>query len=139
MPNTIVLTGFKEFEGKLANLPEKIRKEVGAEIYFAGKEWESLAKQSAPVDKGRLRNEIRAVKVSDIQVDVVVNIEYAPYVEWGTGGKVSVPADLKEYALQFKGTVKVVGIRPQPFFFIHKQAVTTRLIQNIQKVINSFD
>jgi len=32
-----------------------------------------------------------------------VNVNYAPYVEFGTGNRVVIPDDVKDYAIQFKG------------------------------------
>lgn len=47
-----------------------------------------------------------------------VNVRYAPYVEFGTGSGVSVPPELQEYALQFKGRgLRKVNRRAQPYFF----------------------
>ena len=31
------------------------------------------------------------------------NVKYAPYIEFGTGGKVNIPAGFSSYASQFKG------------------------------------
>lgn len=47
-----------------------------------------------------------------------VNVHYAPYVEFGTGKGVSVPNELAEYAIQFKGKgIRKVNNRAQPYFF----------------------
>ena len=46
------------------------------------------------------------------------NIKYAPYVEFGTGGLVSVPKGLEDIAIQFKGAgIKQVNLPARPFFF----------------------
>ena len=45
---------------------------------------ERYAKEKAPVDTGRLRNSI-SHQVDDETVYVGTNVEYAPYLEFGTG------------------------------------------------------
>jgi hypothetical protein len=45
-------------------------------------------------------------------------VKYAPYVEFGTGTKVIVGQDTKEYAMQFKGQgIRQVNNQAQPYFF----------------------
>ena len=52
----------------------------------AGYVVENAAKSKAPVGTGELRNSIMHVLDSDaIACDVGTNLEYAPYVEYGTG------------------------------------------------------
>lgn len=99
----IKLQGFKEFENKLRNLPVQLKKEIGGETFFAAKDWERRAKLAAPVDQERLRGEIRGSQSGELASEVVVNVSYAPYVEWGTKSKVQVPAELSSYAATFKG------------------------------------
>ena len=39
-------------------------------------------------------------------------------MEFGTGGKVKVPAELKDIAIQFKGKgIREVNIQPRPFLY----------------------
>lgn len=119
MPNLITLTGFAEFEAKLQNIPKKLQNELGQVAKFAADTWEQLAKKDAPVDQGRLRNEIKAVKLSNIAAEVVVNSEQAPWIEWGTRSRVRVPAELVAYASQFKGkgsTLKGKGTAKEMIF-----------------------
>jgi phage gpG-like protein len=47
---------------------------------------EGKAKQLAPVDTGRLRASIRT-DLAPLRAVVGTNVEYAPYVEHGTGGR----------------------------------------------------
>lgn len=45
---------------------------------------EGYAKENCPVDTGRLRNSIsNAVRDNDVYIGT--NVEYAPYIEYGTG------------------------------------------------------
>ena len=43
---------------------------------------------------------------------------YSAYMEFGTGGLVEVPKELKDQAIKFKGNgVKQVNLRPQPYLY----------------------
>lgn len=51
-----------------------------------GQDAEAYAKQYAPVDTGNLRNSIsNEVSESESAVYIGTNVEYAPYLEFGTG------------------------------------------------------
>ena len=63
------------------------------------------AKQKAPVNYGQLRQSIGSTKAT-IQTNrslIFANTPYAAYVEFGTGGKVSIPKGFEQLAGQFKG------------------------------------
>jgi len=62
------------------------------------------AKQRAPKNLGKLAQSISspAVKVSELNYKVVVTSDYGAYVEFGTGAKVSIPAEMQELASQVK-------------------------------------
>lgn len=78
------------------------------------------AKLLAPVDTGRLRSSIVTTKArpSNLVASTVVNVNYAPFVEFGTRSNVEVPQGLEEYALQFKGNSSGgVGMVARPFLF----------------------
>ena len=68
------------------NSKKTLKKSIGKEINFVKRE----AKMLCPVDTGALRNSIRSVVKEEgtgIVAEVVTNLEYAPYVEFGTGIK----------------------------------------------------
>jgi hypothetical protein len=45
------------------------------------------------------------------------NAPYAPYVEFGTGGTVSIPKGFEAMAGRFKGKgIRKINLRPRPFF-----------------------
>lgn len=141
MANEIRLEGFDEFKKKLAGLPGRSRIAIDAIVQDEAKRWEGLAKRSAPRNKivglgGRLLGGIISRKIADYSAEVTVNTRYSPYVEFGTGTKVSVPADLIKYALQFKGSRKVIGMAAQPYLFVHKLAVETSLKTRVQNYLN---
>jgi len=113
------------------------------------KEIELDAKQRAPVNKikgfgGNLRLGIYEERVDDFHYKVVARESYSAYMEFGTGGLVNVPDELKELAIQFKGAgVKQINIRPQPFLYpaLLKGRVNylTDLNKQLKKLTNKYN
>lgn len=57
---------------------------IGLEV--VGMKAEGYAKDNTPVDTGRLRNSMsHKVNMRDSSVYIGTNVEYAPYIEFGTG------------------------------------------------------
>ena len=76
------------------------------------------AKQLAPVDIGKLRQGIGKQKKEELNRTIFAREKYSAYIEFGTGGLVNVPNELKELAIQFKGKgVKQINIKPQPYLY----------------------
>lgn len=65
------------------------------------------ASVNAPVNYGDLHQSIREIEVDKLNWKIVANATglapYAAYVEFGTGTKVKVPAELKDVAERFRG------------------------------------
>lgn len=139
MSNAIKLDGFKQFQDKLKKLPANLRSTSDAYVQRAAQDWEGRAKRAAPVQVGNiggnLRGNINSEKKGEMLAEVTSGVFYSPYVEWGTGTRVKVPADLQSYAIQFKGVKKVIGRYPKPFFFVHKQAIKNELYEKLNKLL----
>ena len=83
------------------------------------------AKTLAPVNKhpnitgGDLKQGIANEKVEGKIAQVIyARKKYSAYVEFGTGGKVQIPEELKELAAKFKGKgIREVNMQPQPFLY----------------------
>jgi hypothetical protein len=136
---SVKLSGFKEFEAKLATLDRVLFEEIDGECEFAAEEWKELAKLATNpnIDTGRLHQSITAYRVSQMNYEVVSPMEYSAYLEWGTGTKVSVPADLIKYAIQFKGFKSVIGSRPYPFFFPQASIVRKNLFDKVKNILET--
>lgn len=100
---SVNLQGIKGVEEALKNLDVSVKKDVSNEINASALKIQNDAKRLAPVNFGQLRNGIKLEKISDLTFGVESTASYSPYVEFGTGGKVSVPADFQAYAQTFKG------------------------------------
>ena len=86
------------------------------------REIEATAKQIAPYDFGALRQNIKALEQDKLNWAVYANAfgnaPYSAYQEFGTGGLVEVPDELKDIAIKFKGKgIKKIDMRPQPFLY----------------------
>lgn len=103
MSFSVNLQGIKEVENALKNLDVSVKKDLSNEINASALKIQSDAKRLAPVNFGQLRNGIKLEKDTDLTFSVNSYASYSPYVEFGTGGKVSVPADFQAYAQTFKG------------------------------------
>jgi HK97 gp10 family phage protein len=109
---------FKNTIKELRSFGDEGRKVISIVTRETAKEIELTAKQLAPVDFGKLRQGITEAKVDDYHYKVIALERYSAYMEFGTGGLVSVPNELKEIAIQFKGAgVKQINLRPQPFMY----------------------
>lgn len=103
MAFVVNLSGLDAVQKALKNLDTNLKKEVSNEINASSLNIQRNAKRLAPVNFGQLRSGINLIKSGDLTFSVESAASYSPYVEFGTGGKVSVPADFTAYAKQFKG------------------------------------
>lgn len=167
MPTTVTLSGFKEFEQKCKNIPQILMQELDGEVEDAARLWESLAVQAAPVDQGFLKGLISKQKITLGEWEVTSEAEHSAFLEFGTKTRVSVPAELQVYAMNFKtgytpggakkmifawmkrvGIVKeawwvvfmsiiIKGIYPHPFFFPQKPLAEKQFITGAQRILNT--
>ena len=115
--------------------PEAVKERVAFELEEFVKEVNGEQVMKTPVDTGPLRagNDFRG---SELQWELFNTKDYAPYVEFGTGGLVNVPAGLEDYAIQFKGQdIKEVNLPARPFFFEPFLRKRKELVQNIKKAL----
>lgn len=97
------IIGLPELQIRIRKAQDKLLKNVDRELNDGARAIASEAKQRAPGDVGTLRQGIDSRKVEANKYEVFSNAEYSPYVEFGTLEKVQIPAELAEYAAQFKG------------------------------------
>ena len=125
----------KDLEGDVADY-------VRAEIEDSILAIESEAASNVRVNFGNLKNSIQStpIKVSknEITGGVEVGAEYAPYVEFGTGGGVQVPAELQKFAIQFKGkTGRIRNFNADPFFYPAVWKQRQELPKNIERTLTT--
>jgi hypothetical protein len=102
---------------------------------------EREAKNACPVDFGILRSSIeKTVGASDagriLSAEVGTNVEYAPFVEFGTGSGVSVPAGQEEFAMQFKGkTGRKRNYPARPFLFPAWERERPKFVKSMEAIL----
>ena len=131
------ISGLAELKGRLDKM-SNLLPQVQHEMETAAANIDMNAKQNAAVNFGTLQQTISWDPVGGDTVEVVATAEYAPYVEFGTGGLVDVPEGLEEYAMTFKGAgVKKVNLPARPFLFPAFAVEKPLLIERIIKIIES--
>ena len=99
------ITNIDEAFKKIDKFSVNIQNEVKNEIAASALKIQSDAKRAAPVYLGKLRQSIYMYEINEgnkFAYKVGTNESYAPYVEFGTGGKVSIPGEYSSFASQFK-------------------------------------
>ncbi len=82
------IEGLDELLATLSGLGGDIREASRKGLERGAKKIQRNAKYLAPVDTGHLRNSIKTkskVTQDEAEAQVFTNLEYAPYVEFGTG------------------------------------------------------
>ncbi len=133
-----------QLKKKLDNLRAFESQKLSNELGKTALDISRMAKQSAPVDSGTLKQSIKAERKGKT-VEVIAGAHYAPYVEFGTGGSVDLNDMLQlgipaSYAAQFKGKgIRDVNLPARPFFFssarIGFKNLLNRLNGEIKKAI----
>jgi len=130
--------------GALKNKMDKLRafsgQKLANEIGRTGLEIVGMAKSQVPVDTGKLKQSIKAEKKGK-KVEIVAAQDYAPYIEFGTGGNVDfddmiqlgIPAS---YASQFKGQ-RPGNLKPRPFFFGSVRVGFNNMLNRLKNNLNN--
>ena len=126
----------KAIESKNKALIEGVDNELKATVMDVN------AKQvsRAPIDTGKLRQSIGWEKDAALTYSMVtrgMGAEYAPYIEFGTGGMVDIPKGLEAEASKFKGRgIRQVNMKAQPFFFAPFFEEKNNLLKRLQKILD---
>jgi HK97 gp10 family phage protein len=102
---------------------------------------EREAKNLCPVDDQILRPSIaKTVTATDsgrvLEAEVGTSVEYAPFVEFGTGSGVSVPAGQEEFAMQFKGkTGRKRNYPARPFLFPAWEKERPKFVKSMEAIL----
>jgi HK97 gp10 family phage protein len=99
----IDLSGIPRLEKKLNDIKSNIATDLAKEISASALKIEKDAKRNAPTNMGTLKQSIHATSKDKLTHYVEVGASYGAYLEFGTGGKVSIPSGYENYAATFKG------------------------------------
>ena len=126
---------------RIGKLAPEIAKEVAMEVNASALAIQSKARRDVVVDNSTLRSSIQLKEVNrgdKIMYTVGSRLKYAPYVEFGTGGTVNVPAGYEDFAMQFKGKgIRKINLRPRPYLIPAFESEIPILRKNIQNVIKN--
>jgi HK97 gp10 family phage protein len=105
---TARISGLRQALAQLEKIKNKQQAEIKRAFTVSALNVEREAKRNAPVNMGRLRSDIqRSTDFDDgmvVRAEVFNTVDYAPFIEFGTKSNVNVPAELTQYALQFKAS-----------------------------------
>jgi hypothetical protein len=148
----INILGLEYVKNKLERAPEILFKQASAIIYETAIEIENKAKNRAPVDTSALRSSIRATNLSNGSAVIKAGlsnvsnskghlINYAPFVEFGTGRKPNLAYKILDNSALtiYAGTFKGKGIRKtkksaNPYFFNTTDELLIKMIQRIKNI-----
>lgn len=135
----------KGLNSVLANIRKygkEAEKDIEGVTELVARNIEKNAKQLAPANFGKLGQSIQAVKDTPLNWKVEaggVIAPYAPFVEFGTGGLVDVPNELKDQAIKFKGKgIKQVNLKPRPYLYPALLQGRTEYLEKLKKVLEKY-
>lgn len=108
-PFTIDIKGLGNVQKKIKSLPEKLQKEVSGEIEAATREINARQLRLVPVDEGGLKQQTGIKKVNPLEWELFSAKLYSPFMEFGTKTKARIPAELTDFAAQFKQSGPKIG------------------------------
>jgi hypothetical protein len=148
----IDVSGFEYVKKKLDTAPKILFKQASSIIYETAVEIENKAKNRVAVDTGALRSSIRASKLSNgssvikAGLSNVSNskghlINYAPFVEFGTGQKPNTAykflsnTGIATYAESFMGRGKRKQVRnPDAYLFNSTDELIGKMVDRIKNI-----
>ena len=132
---------FNRVMRKVDALAPSMKKKAEFLINASALKIESGAKHRVPTDTGRLKTSIKTEKFGGIGRRVYTNVEYAPYVEFGTKSRVVTTisgVDYSDVAIQFKkSTGGSGGVSPRPYLFPAFEAEKPKLIKNLKRLMKN--
>ena len=145
MPKPYVIippSEIERFKAFTRGVSEQNRQECDQLIKQTAMTTQRRAMMFAPVNYGFLRRSV-GYKIDGMMSALIwaggagsgINVKYAPYVEFGTGTRVSVPGDVKDYAIQYKGAgIRKVNNRAQPYFFPALRLSTKEMFAKLRQM-----
>lgn len=138
MAITANISGLKELQSQLNKLGKETEETTANEINASALNIMTKAKRSVVVDDGYLRNSIGLDPVSKMTYSVEAKAHYAPYVEFGTGGLVEIPAGYESYASLFRGKgIRKVNLRARPFLIPAFENEIPQLMKRLKTLFNA--
>jgi len=100
------LKGVQGVVNALSQIESKVSRQVAREIEAGANSIARDAKRMAPVNFGEVKNSIGVEKITNYKFSIFANAYHAPYIEFGTRGKVKVPTEMQDVAAEIKARPK---------------------------------
>ena len=127
-----VISELRKYSKEAEQLIEGITEQSARKI-------EKDAKQHAPANFGKLGQSINAFKEGKASWIIRANAPYAAYVEFGTGGLVNVPTELKDIAITWKGKgIRKINLRPRPYMYPALLKGRNEYLETLKKALNKY-
>jgi len=116
---------------------EKIDQELDAFVLEVNEEQVERVTKNKAVDTGTLRRGNKFnIKLKLLQKLIYNDVEYAPFIEFGTGETVVIPKGLETIAEQFKGKgIRKINLPARPFFFAPFREKTPELMKRLKALV----
>ena len=138
---TFDIQGFDKLYNKFQSLEDKAKNGVKNEFNASALNIQSNAKKAVVVDTGYLRNSIYLKEQgtnSKFIYTVGAKAKYAPYVEFGTGGLVTIPKGFEDFARAFRGKgIRRINLRARPFLIPAFENEKVKLLERLKKLLNA--
>lgn len=136
------IKGLSEVISNLRKYGKEAEKDIEGVTALVAKNIEGYAKSQAPVNFGKLGQSIMSKKIDDhnwvIEAGGTI-APYAPFVEFGTGGLVEVPEELKDQAIKFKGKgIKEVNLIARPFLYPSLLRGRKEYLDKLKKTLDKY-
>lgn len=96
------LSGIPQLKAAIEGIEKQATQGLSDELAAGVLAIQKSAKRKAPKNLGTLAQSI-SFSGSGLTWETFSTVDYAPYVEFGTGGKVSIPSGYEQFAGQYKG------------------------------------
>lgn len=139
----VTITGLESSLKKIKDNYESAAQEIDAEMAAITESMITTSKQLLPAEYGTLRASLRVKKNKNFSYTLGTNIEYSPYIEFGTGpfAKKYVPTLEKEwqdYALTFKKS-KPGNTYQIPYFYPSIRSWSIILLNNLKQILKRYE
>lgn len=136
------IKGINSVISEIKRYGKEAEKDIAGVTELTARNIEKYAKSVVPTNFGKLGQSIRAVKIDELNWSIEaggVIAPYAPFVEFGTGGLVEVPDELKEQAIKFKGKgIKQINLMPRPYLYPSLLRGRVEYLEKLKKVLSKY-
>lgn len=136
------IKGLNTVISNLRKYGKEAEKDIEGVTMQVARKIESYAKSEVVANFGKLGQSIKSVEVDKLHWNIEAGgtiAPYAAYVEFGTGGLVQVPDEMKEIAIKFKGKgIKQVNLRARPFLYPSLLRGRKEYLEKLEKLLERY-